>query len=270
MPAPMLLRSLSAMLIALFAVSLHAHDFWIEPSSFHVEPGASVSLALRVGEQFRGEPVGRNSARIRRFVVSGPAGEQVVGGEEGADPAGSVRLVTPGLYLVAYHNSPSSITLEAAKFEPYLEEEGLERIIALRSERGESALPAREIYSRCAKALVLSGNGPTAGYDRRLGFPLELVPEADPYASRGGRLPVRILFQGRPLEGALVVALAKNEPRRKLAVRSDHDGRVAFELGAGRWLVKAVHMLPAPKGSGADWESLWASLTFELPARPAP
>lgn len=62
--------------------------------------------------------------------------------------------------------------------------------------------------------------------------------------SVGGSLPVRILFQGRPLEGVL-------------------------DLAAGRtWLVKAVHMLPAPAGSGADWESLWASLTFEIPETP--
>jgi hypothetical protein len=24
-------------------------------------------------------------------------------------------------------------------------------------------------------------------------------------------------------------------------------------------------MVPAPKETGADWESLWASLTFEIP-----
>jgi len=41
-----------------------------------------------------------------------------------------------------------------------------------------------------------------------------------------------------------------------------------LDLAAGRiWLVKTVHMVPAPADSGADWESLWASLTFEIPAR---
>jgi len=33
------------------------------------------------------------------------------------------------------------------------------------------------------------------------------------------------------------------------------------------WLLSAVHMIDAPPGSGARWESLWSSLTFELPAR---
>ena len=34
--------------------------------------------------------------------------------------------------------------------------------------------------------------------------------------------------------------------------------------GGGLWLVKAVHMIPAPAGTGAQWTSFWASLTFEL------
>ena len=29
-------------------------------------------------------------------------------------------------------------------------------------------------------------------------------------------------------------------------------------------MVKAVHMVPAPAGSNADWSSFWASLTFEM------
>ena len=32
---------------------------------------------------------------------------------------------------------------------------------------------------------------------------------------------------------------------------------------AGVWLVKSVQMVAAPTGVNADWESLWASLTFE-------
>jgi hypothetical protein len=28
--------------------------------------------------------------------------------------------------------------------------------------------------------------------------------------------------------------------------------------------VKAVHMVPAAAGTNADWESFWASLTFEM------
>ncbi len=257
-----------AILAASSAIPLHAHDFWIEPSAYRVEPGTAIGLALRVGEHYRGDPVPRDSSRIRRFVLAGPTGEQPIPGGEGAEPAGRVRVEGPGLFVIGYHNRPSSITLEAGKFEAYLEEEGLERIIALRAERRESATPGREIYSRCAKALVVSGAPSAGGHDRWLGLPLELVPEANPHTSGGESLPVRLFFDGEPLAGALVVALAREEPEKKFEARSDRDGRVVLELAAGRtWLVKAVHMVPAPPGSGAHWESLWASLTFAIPAR---
>jgi uncharacterized GH25 family protein len=72
------------------------------------------------------------------------------------------------------------------------------------------------------------------------------------------------LWQGRPLEGALVVAINRASPQEKLAARSDREGRVRFQLRAGgMWLVKAVHMVAAPAGSDADWSCYWASLTFE-------
>jgi hypothetical protein len=62
-----------------------------------------------------------------------------------------------------------------------------------------------------------------------------------------------------------VVALNEDDPDARLAARSDFDGRVVFRPGrTGRWLVKAVHMVPAPPEADADWESVWASVTFEI------
>jgi hypothetical protein len=47
---------------------------------------------------------------------------------------------------------------------------------------------------------------------------------------------------------------------------------VRLRLAApGVWLAKAVHMVPLPPGEDAQWESTWASLTFELgPPRASP
>jgi uncharacterized GH25 family protein len=100
--------------------------------------------------------------------------------------------------------------------------------------------------------------------DRVLGFTLELVAEDRPERLHAGQsLPVRLLYEGRPLAGALVVARERDDPNAQIDLRSDADGRVMLPLSRdGEWLVKAVHMRPAPADSGADWESLWASLTF--------
>jgi len=253
----------------LLALPAAAHDFWIEPTRFEPAPGEGVALRLFVGEHFRGDAVARPAAAgLHRFVVAdanGPA-SAAVPGRPGGDPAGLLRLARPGAYVVGLHGKPNRIELPADRFNAYLELEGLQAILALRAARGQTDQPAREIYSRCAKSLLLSGpaaaRGPAA--DRALGFPLELIAERRPETlPDGDALPVRLLYEGQPLAGALVVALRRADPARTIERRSDAEGRVRLPLsGAGPWLVKAVHMRPAAAGSGADWESLWASLTF--------
>ena len=60
------------------------------------------------------------------------------------------------------------------------------------------------------------------------------------------------------------IAMNTLNPAEKQSARSDADGRVAFRVhSGGMWLIKAVHMIPAAAGSDAQWESLWASLTFQ-------
>jgi uncharacterized GH25 family protein len=247
------------------APALRAHDLWIEPSSFRPVEAQLFAVRLRVGEAFRGEPVPRMEKRIERFVAVGPGGEIPLNGVEGADPAGWAVLSKPGTWLLVYDSHQSPIELDGPKFEAYLAEEGLERISKLRAERGQTTARSKEIFSRCAKALVTVGNGPAEGFDRVLGLPLELVPEASPAGlPAGGELPVLLLFRGKPLAGALVVAVPREAPADKISARTDADGRVRLRLDRmGQWLVKAVHMEPAPAESGADWESFWASLTLQ-------
>src|SRR5437899_5388821 len=65
-----------------------AHDFWMEPSSFRPAVGSVVTIGLRVGQDFIGDPVPRDSQLIERFVVRDSASERNLGGIEGQDPAG--------------------------------------------------------------------------------------------------------------------------------------------------------------------------------------
>ena len=248
------------------AAPLFAHDMWIEPATFSPEPGQIVGVRLRVGQDLLGDPLPRNPSLIHQFVVEDAAGRKPVVGQDGADPAGFLRVATPGLLVIGYRSNPSAIELAPEKFNQYLKEEGLEAVAALRARRNQTGARAREIYSRCAKSLVFSGSPGKAQHDRLLGFTLELVAERNPYAVRAAEdFPVRLTYENRPLAGALVVAMNRLNPSEKLAARTGNDGRVRFRLRpGGMWLVKAVHMVAAPAGSGAEWASFWASLTFEL------
>ncbi len=254
---------------ASFAAPVFAHDFWIEPSSFRPTVGSVVQLRLFVGPGFEGEPFPRVPSLLSRFVVASASGERDVPGHPGMDPAGVIRIESPGLQIVAYRSLNSPLTVDAAKFDEYLKEEGLEKIAELRKKRGEAEKPAREVFSRCAKALLEAGAGTEnrkpAGQDRPVGLTLELVAEKNPYTlSPGDALPVRLLLESRPLAGALVQALLHGVPGVKASARTDRSGRVQLRLARpGFWLVTAVEMAPAPRGVDAEWQSLWASLTFE-------
>jgi hypothetical protein len=253
-------RQIPCIFLLLIALPLAAHDFWIEPSTFRPPTGVTFTAALRVGQDFIGDPVPRSSQLIERFIVRDAAGERPVVGMENHDPAGYIRIETPGAAVIGYRSRPYPLTLEAAKFEDYLRVEGLDSIVALRAKRGETAKPDKEIFSRYAKALVVSGDVKPAGYDMPLGFRLELIPETSPFAATAR---FRLLFEGKPLAAALVTALPQTGTAA-LRARTDAEGRVEFAFPKnGVWLVKSVHMIPAPSDSGADWESLWASFTFE-------
>jgi uncharacterized GH25 family protein len=265
-----MLRRLGVLVVAAIALScapLFAHDLWLEPTTFSPEPGQIVGVRLRVGHiLLMSDPLPRDPALVKQFVVEDTAGRKPVHGRDGADPAGLLRVATPGLLVIGYRSNPSAIELTAEKFNQYVQEEGLDAIAALRARHNETGASARELFSRCAKSLVLLGAPSEAQGDRLLGFTLELVAEQNPYTLRAGEaLPVRLTYENRPLAGALVVAMNRLHPAEKLAARTDSDGRVHFQLRpGGMWLVKAVHMVPAGAGTNAQWESFWASLTFEL------
>jgi uncharacterized GH25 family protein len=254
--------------VALSSASLVAHDMWIVPTTFSPGAGQIVGVGLRVGQDLLGDPIPRDPALINQFVFEDAAGRKALVGRDGSDPAGFLRVAMPGLIVIGYHSKPSAVELTPDKFNQYLQEEGLDEVAATRAARHQTGAAAREIFSRCAKSLVFSGSANEDQGDRSLGFTLELVAERNPYAIRSGQdLPVRLTYETRPLAGALVVAMNRRNPAAKLTARTDRDGRVRFRLGAGgMWLIKAVHMVPAPAGANADWASFWASLTFDLRA----
>ena len=258
------MRGALAAFTLLLAGRAAAHDFWIEPSAFHPSEGQVVTAALRVGQKLDGEPLPRIPALIDRFVLRGAGGEGNVVGRPGSDPAGMARVADGGLHWIGYQSTAYPVTLEAKKFEDYLREEGLERIVAARAKSGQSAAPGRERFYRCAKAL-LDTPGPAAALDAPLGFTLELIPRRNPYALKGD-LPLSLLFRGKPAADVLVVAMNRDDPANAVRARTDRNGNVSLKLNrTGFWLIKAVQMESAPAGSGVDWESWWASITFELP-----
>ena len=165
------MRNLSVLFCSILFTSLgFAHDMWIEPATFLPESGQIVSLRLRVGQDLLGDPLPRSSELINQFIVVDPEGRKPVVGRDGSDPAGFMRSPMPGLMVVGYHSNPSSVELTAAKFNQYLKDEGLDEIAAIRARRNETNAPVHEMFTRCAKSLLLSGSPDAVHGDQTLKF----------------------------------------------------------------------------------------------------
>lgn len=244
-----------------------AHEFWLEPEAARAAVGDTVAVTIAVGSDFVGESQIFIPLETVRFDVVGPAGTVPAGRGFAADPAGEVRLDAPGLYAVLFQNTGQVVELDPATFRTYALREGLEHALASRAAAGLSDSPALDRYVRFPKTFVLAGpDHAGAGTTLTHGQTFEIVPETNLFALRpGDRLPFRVLFRGQPAAGILVGAFIKARSERTATVRTDADGRGMLDIAeAGRWMLSAVNLLPA-EGPGRDWDSFWASVTFDVP-----
>ncbi|MEO0651104.1 MAG: DUF4198 domain-containing protein [Planctomycetota bacterium] len=262
----------------LFAAPATAHDFWLEPQLYRVNPGAVVTVQAAIGHPGDAERFAHNPKHFERFMVVGerpaaaaPASADLVG-LAGRLPTGRARLDSgvEGYVQAAYLSKGSTLTMDAAKFEGYLLGEGLEWVIEERVTRGESAADGTERYIRCAKALIQVGTS-TDGWDRALGLPAELTPLTPPHAPRPNPdgswgFDVRFDSRGVPTEGLLVEARSILDPEASVAARTDVEGRATFDLPrGGAWYFAAVEMQRQGDDAAHDWLSHWANLAVELP-----
>jgi uncharacterized GH25 family protein len=232
--------------VFLCASPLLAHDFWIEPSTFHPTDGERVSIRLRVGEHWKGESFRRDPSHLARFTVHTGNESSPVAGVSGREPAGVVRLDAAAA-VVAYESHPRSATLSPARFARYIAEEGLERVVSPRT------APVRDVYSRSAKSIL----GDPFSLTMPVGLPVEIIPV-------GWKSPAatfRVLAHGKPLSGVTVIAIGAGQPGEVRSI-TDGEGFVTLPLrGKGAWLVKAVHIEAV---SEDEYRSIWGSLTFAL------
>lgn len=254
-----------ALILLALAPASDAHEFWIEPGRFRVEPGAKVPLRLYVGQYFKGNSLPFLSDGYDRFYFADSRGTENIKGILGDDPAATLTIRAPGRVWIVLRSTYYDLTYDKpGEFEAFLAREGIDHLVP-RAQQGK--LPVKETYSRCAKSLLVtepaaSGSVP----DRAFGLPLELVAESDPYGDRSAEFRVKLLYRGAALPGALVTAFHKAAPDTRKEARTDSSGRARLALDRnGVWLLNAVYLLPASKRSGAQWETLWASLTFEIP-----
>lgn len=263
---------LAVYLLLAWSAAAQAHEFWIEPQRFEIEPSQDLVADLRVGEYFKGNSQTYLPAKFVLFKVIDPAGTRPVKGRLGDTPAVDIPARGSGLHVIVYQSTPSSVTYDDLDdFASFARKQGLGWAVDAHRRRGLDTTDIKEGYTRYARTLVRVGDG--AGQDRPVGMPLELVAVTNPYtADENEDITVRLLWRGEGHANAQVTVFRKHSDCRtsRVTLRTDAEGRAVVPRGrGGRLLVNAVQLTEPgerlPDRMGAAWESLWASLTFGLP-----
>ena len=251
-----------------------AHDFWVQPASFWIAPQTSILTSIQVGHgEFR-ERWTADASRISAFYDVGPKGvtdhrtELRVGSMQQDH---LLKFSTPGTHVLVLQTNHAQSELPGLRFTSYLKDEGMTPALELRAREKTEEMPGREIYSRRAKALVQvgpAGSQLQPQVTRPIGLSLEILPEKNPYTLGNGEpLPVRVIFEGRPLAGALVMLTNLDFDGRPVAkVRTDADGKAVFSVPrTGLWQLNVVWTKPIKGNPKADFDTTFSSLTFGFP-----
>ena len=279
------IRSVILLVFALcIAVPLRAHEFWLAPVTVPLVAGDSARLTLRVGEYFEGELIGFSTSQtrdLRQYSAAGNIDLQTLLPQDISASGLLVPLSAPGTHMVIFNSQPNTISLSADTFHAYLHDEGLDFIKTQRQAAGIAGTPGRERYRRFVKTLISVAPKPGAVSSQAIkpdtthstltGQRLEILPINNPMVmSPGDVLGVRVVFDGKPLEDALLKAWHRRGGQTLIIrAKTAADGSAAFDLPyAGPWMISVVHMVPVFDVKDIDWDSLWSNLSFNLVSKP--
>lgn len=257
-----------------------AHEMWLSPQSYQVAPGDALEIDSRVGEFFKGDSYRYIPANFTRFDLVYGDDIRSVASKVGDLPSVKEPAAKEGLVIGLHESSIFTVTYPTMeKFESFAGHKDFPQLVAQHRERGLPEKAFREAYTRHAKSLIAVGNG--EGEDRNFGMEIEIVALENPYTDNmGDGIDLEVFYQGKPRSDSQVEVFEKvsgddgvgeKEDVNVLTLRTDASGKVTLPVRPGyEYLVDSV-VIREPSAELAHdnkvvWESVWASLTFEIPS----
>ncbi len=248
-----------------------AHDLFLKMDDFFVGVNEKISVKVLNGS-FQASEGAVTFERLKDVSVISPSGIRTNPKEtdftkEDKTSFLNLQPAEAGNYVVGLSTMQREIDLKAKDFNGYLTEDGIPDTLAERKRKKELTKDVRERYSKHVKTIFQAGDKQTDNYKTALGYPVEIIPQKNPYSLKTGdtfeflcvkdgkALAKQFVMTGRDENGKLVTG--EN-------VRTDKNGIAKIKLvGAGKWYVKFINMtrLKDPK---INFESKWATLTFEI------
>ena len=260
--------NLSATLLAATVITTPAlaHDTWLIPNKFKVDPKTEVILDLTSGMEFPKLDVAPKPERVQgtqcRF-----AGKTFEITNKVAAPNSlqfKAELAEAGTATFWVKLPARSLELKPEEVKEYLDEVAAPE--SLRKEwAGMKPQQWRESYTKHPKTFARVGQPKEdRSWAEPVGMFLEIVPEQDPTLLKAGDdFPVRVLKDGQPFAGFSINAVCTGESKGETR-QTDARGRVSFRLReSGPWLLRGTDIRKSSKPE-TDWESDFATLTVEV------
>ncbi|MEQ3625537.1 MAG: DUF4198 domain-containing protein [Celeribacter sp.] len=262
---------IGAALICAISGPAWAHEFWISPEDYTVEPGGQIIAELRVGSEFSGAGYAYIPKRAARFETRQDGAVTLVEPRIGDRPALNVPAGDAGLVVVVHETADSTLTYDDWEtFTNFFTHKDLPGFPQVHYDRGLPEDPVKEVYRRYAKSLIAVGNG--AGQDEVTGLKIEIVARTNPYTddlSDGMRVEVRLDGEPRVDTQVEVFERAADDTVNTSYYRTDAAGQTTFPVKPDHeYMVDSVAMSATDNDdpqAGPVWRSIWANLTFAVP-----
>lgn len=257
---------LSTLLI--ICTGLNAHDLWLVPQKFRINLGETLIFSANTGMEFPKSVSAITPDRIEKFFVFGRFGKNEVTKFKVKENSliTELNFDMEGTYIVAVSLKPKEIKLKAQEFNQYLLQDGLGEIYNLRKKENILDQDAVEHYSKFPKSIIQVGKKIDDTPIRPANLILEIIPTVNPYKLEvGDSLWVSVLYYGDPLINA---ELAWSYPGRGAefagSTRTNEFGKAKIPLErSGPYVIRMIHMEWIKKKTH-EWESYWASISFEV------
>jgi uncharacterized GH25 family protein len=257
----------------ILSTHVYAHEFWISPVNFQIKPQSPIAAHFRVGQYFNGSShsyLSRNTTRHEIYhagkIIEAPA-------REGDRPGFQYKGLPNGLAILVHETTDNTITYQTFnKFTAFTAHKDFSGLPEAHRARGLPEVGFVENYRRFAKSLVAVGDG--TGQDFRVGLKIEIIALRNPYTNNpNGGMSLQVLLDGQPRQDVQVAVfdrqIGSKEPAKIALYRTDTAGITQFPLDAGReYMVDNVALVALQPTTDGDpvWRSLWANLTFAVPA----
>lgn len=292
------MRKYFFLLLAL--VLLCSHDLYLKMESYFLEPQQEATLSLYNGTFEKSENIITRDRMLDASVVA--QGKRIaIDSTQWADQDSTITQLKfttgeVGTYVAGVSTKARNIALTAEKFNSYLEHDGVLDMLEQRKKEGSLDQDALESYQKHVKAIYQVGDTKTNDWNTVLGYPIEFVPQANPYETYSGeKLDVQLLLDAKPLSNQLVYAdyvghthahgHADHQHEHEHSdeghthesdeeghthtsgqqLRTNAQGIVTVDLPEdGIYYLRTIHMTTAEDSDELTHRSKWATLTFEV------